>query len=54
MIFGFFAIGVAVVFFVGCLIMLDYGRRLGLLYLRRNARQSAWLDFPPLNPPCSL
>ena len=37
MIFGFFAIGVAALFFVGCLIMLDYGRRLGLLYLRRNA-----------------
>ena len=36
MIFGFFAVSVAALFFVGCLIMLNYGRRLGLLYLRRN------------------
>ena len=36
MIFGFFALGVAALFFVGCLIMLSYGRRLGLRYLRRN------------------
>jgi hypothetical protein len=36
MIFGFFAVGVSALFFVGCLIMLNYGRRLGLHYLRRN------------------
>ena len=43
MIFGFFAIGVAALFFVGCLIMLDYGRRLGLLYLRRRrGRAHGW------------
>jgi hypothetical protein len=40
MVFGFFAIGVAALFFVGCLIMLNYGRRLGLRYLRRNELDS--------------
>ena len=40
MIFGFFAIGVSALFFVGCLIMLNYGRRLGLRYLRRNELDS--------------
>ena len=40
MIFGFFAISVAALVFVGCLIMLNYGRRLGLLDLQRNEADS--------------
>ena len=35
MIFGLFAVGVSVLFFIGSLILLNYGRLLGLRYLRR-------------------